>query len=79
MRRKSVFDGLENDLVGLVETVIWKARMSNGAVFQIRTFLNVSRKEARKRILEFANSCCPEDPAYFSEDIENMWKVSGKH
>ena len=72
-------DAKYEDIGNLIEGYVWKARMEGGAVFQIWVATDISRKEARKMLLKEANRLCdPDDPAYLPEDIENMWRVSGK-
>lgn len=66
-----------NEGGALVRGYWWKARMSNGALFELWTPNgDVKQKEARKTLLDFANSSCSEDnPAYYPEDVEGVWRA----
>ena len=58
----------EEWMKGLVRGYLWKARMSNGAVFEWWTPRKVNRSIARKEILKMA-------VAYESEDVEQLWET----
>jgi hypothetical protein len=58
----------EDWLKGLVRGYLWKARMSNGAVFEWWTPRKVTRTTARKEILKIANT-------YENKDIEQLWET----
>ena len=52
---------------GLIAGYTWKARMFNGAVFDFWTHKNITRKEAREKLLEIA-------VVYESSEIDSIWK-----
>ncbi len=59
------------DFVGqLVQGFTWKARMSNGAVFEFWVSRNISRATAKQEILDIAE-------VYDASDIISIWKTRG--
>ena len=55
----------------MVRGCTWKARMFNGAVFEIWTPTDIKQHDARRLLLEFAEH-------YKSNDIESIWKTEGE-
>jgi len=54
----------------LVRGFTWKAKMSNDAIFEAWVPNDITRSEARNRILAEAQY-------YAKYDIENLWKTVG--
>lgn len=61
----------------LVRGFMWKARMSNGALFDWWTpMTDTTRAEAREKLLEIANGGMGlSELIYTKEDIESLWKT----
>ena len=64
-------------LRSLVRGYKWKARMENGAVFEIWTPKKIPRTRAREELLIFANGDFGFGEIYESQDIENLWVTKG--
>lgn len=64
---------MENFMRRLVRGYVWKARMSNDAVFQIWTPCKLARKTAKSLLLKEANGDYGE--VYTSSDVENFWEA----
>ena len=60
---------------GTVQGYNWKCVMENGAEFEIWTAFDLTRKQAREALLEFANSGGGE---YDASYIERLWKNNNK-
>ena len=54
----------------LVQGFTWKMKMSNGALFNMWTPKDISRADARARLLEDAAH-------YDTRDIVNVWRCKG--
>ena len=57
--------------MNFVRGFVWKARMYNGAVFELWTpYDNLTRAEARRQLLDIAD-------VYLSTDIDRLWRTKG--
>jgi hypothetical protein len=64
---------MQDFMRSLVRGYVWKAKMSNDAVFQIWTPCKLARKTAKSLLLKEANGDYGE--VYASEDVENFWET----
>lgn len=58
----------------MVKGRTWKARMSNGDIFEIWTPFELKRKQAIQKLLDFANG---DYEIYDRGDVESVWSVAG--
>lgn len=58
----------------LVRGYTWRARMSNGAIFEIWTPFKIRQSQAKTLMLDFANA---DIQIYDSQDIESIWSTNG--
>jgi len=64
---------MREDFLGLIQGYYWHVRMSNGARFSIWTPYDLTRKEAKKKLLKSANGDYIE--VYKSQDIKSIWRT----
>lgn len=67
---------MANFLQALVRGFTWKARMSNDAVFSFWTPFDITRREARKRLLKESNGDC--EGIYEKSDVCHVWRTIGR-
>lgn len=67
-------DPFDQDMRGLVRGYTWKAKMANGAVFEIWTSQDISRTEAREELFRIANIG---GDAYGKDDLSGLWRTKG--
>lgn len=62
----------------IVQGSTWKVKMSNGLVIEYWTPHIITRSKATEMLLKEANSSTNNDnPAYYPNDIDNVWSTNG--
>lgn len=62
----------ENYMRNIVRGFHWNVLMSNGAIFNIWTPYELTRKQAKEQLMEEANG---DNDIYDKSDVQRIWKT----